>query len=158
MNLISWHLSFWGCKRHQAARPDSLVLLCSAMKKGNRPTTLAYSDNFSLNCLAKNYNSNKNHMGAAPLRPTWCLQSTLSTLQVWKKVQCFCEPDNCLLFGSHASNVRQPSGPTQKRTAQRFVELVLPARRQVYSVCCKFSFLALPVFDETKLFVMVPEI
>ena len=32
--LISWHLSFWGCKRHQAARPDSLVLLCSAMKKG----------------------------------------------------------------------------------------------------------------------------
>ena len=31
--LIGWHLSFWGCKRHQAARPDSLVLLCSAMKK-----------------------------------------------------------------------------------------------------------------------------
>ena len=30
--LITWHLSFWGCKRHQAARPDSLVLLCSAMK------------------------------------------------------------------------------------------------------------------------------
>ena len=29
------------------------------MKKGNRPTTLAYSDNFSLNCLAKNYNSTK---------------------------------------------------------------------------------------------------
>ena len=25
--LISWHLSFWGCKCHQAARPDSLVLL-----------------------------------------------------------------------------------------------------------------------------------
>ena len=78
------------------------------MKKGNRPTTLAYSDNFLLNCLAKNYNGNKNHMGAAPLRPTWCLQSTLSTLQAWKKVQHFCEPDNCLLlFGSHASNVRQ---------------------------------------------------
>ena len=30
-SLISWHPSFWGCKRHQAARPDSLVLLCSAM-------------------------------------------------------------------------------------------------------------------------------
>ena len=117
--LIGWHLSFWGCKRHQAARPDSLVLLCSAIKKGNRPTTLAYSDNFSLNCLAKNYNSNKNHMGAAPLRPTWCLQSTLSTLQAWKKVQCFCEPDNCLLFGSHASNVRQPSGPVPGAAAVR---------------------------------------
>ena len=66
-----------------------------------------------LKCLAKTNNSNKNHMGAAALRPTWCLQSTLSTLQAWKKVQRFCEPDNCLLllFGSHASNVRQPSGP-----------------------------------------------
>ena len=118
--LIGWHLSFWGCKCHQAARPDSLVLLCSAMKKGNRPTTLAYSDNFSLNCLAKNYNSNKNHMGAAALWPTWCLQSTLSTLQAWKKVQRFCEPDNCLLlFGSHASNVRQPSGPVPGAAAVR---------------------------------------
>ena len=39
----------------------------------------------------------------------------------------------------------------QKRTAQRFVGLVLPARSQVYSVCCKLAFLALPVFDETKL-------
>ena len=43
-SLIGWHLSFWGCKRRQAARPDSLVLLCSAMKKGNRPTTLVYND------------------------------------------------------------------------------------------------------------------
>ena len=39
----------------------------------------------------------------------------------------------------------------------RSVELVLTARNQVYSVCCKFAFWALPVFDETKLFVMVPE-
>ena len=51
----------------------------------------------------------------------------------------------------------QTPASTQQRTAQRFVELVLPARSQVYSVCCKFDFLALPVFDETKLFVMVPE-
>ena len=35
-------------------------------------------------------------MGAAHLRPTWCLRSTLSTLQAWKKVQSFCKPDNCL--------------------------------------------------------------
>ena len=35
-------------------------------------------------------------MGAAALRPTWCLQGTLSTLQAWKKVQSFCEPDSCL--------------------------------------------------------------
>ena len=59
-------------------------------------------------------------MGAAALRPTWCLQGTLSTLQAWKKVQRFCEPDNCLLlFGSHASNVRQPSGPVPGAAAVR---------------------------------------
>ena len=40
---------------------------------------------------------------------------------------------------------------TQQRTAQRFVELVLPARRQVYSVCCKFAFLALPAVSYTHL-------
>ena len=46
--LISWYLSFWGCKRHQTARQDSLVLLCSTMKKGNWPTilSLACSDKF----------------------------------------------------------------------------------------------------------------
>ena len=46
--LISWYLSFWGCKCHQTARQDSLVLLCSAMKKGNRSTivSLAYSNKF----------------------------------------------------------------------------------------------------------------
>ena len=80
-NLISWHLSFLGCKRHQAARPDCLVLLCSAMKTGNRPTTLVDSDKFfnlqkgiqenNTELLRKNYNSNKNLMGAAHLRPTW---------------------------------------------------------------------------------------
>ena len=51
--------------------------------------------------LSKNYNSNMKHMGAAALRPTWCLQSTLSTLQAWKKVQRFCKPDNCLLLLGH---------------------------------------------------------
>jgi len=35
-------------------------------------------------------------MGAAHLRPTWCLRSTLSIPQAWKKVQCFCKPDSCL--------------------------------------------------------------
>ena len=80
--LISWYLSFWGCKRHQAARPDS------NLQKGTKEN--------NTQPLRKNYNSNKNHMGAARLRPTWCLRSTLSTLQAWKKVQSFCEPDNCL--------------------------------------------------------------
>ena len=50
----------------------------------------------TLNHLEKNYNSNKIHMGAARLRPTWCLWSTLSTLQAWKKVPSFCEPGHCL--------------------------------------------------------------
>ena len=64
-------------------------------------------------------------MGAAHLRPTWCLRNTLSTMQEWKKVQSFCEPDNCLfvclllLFGSRASNVRQPSGPVPGAAAVR---------------------------------------
>ena len=35
-------------------------------------------------------------MGAARLRPTWCLWSTLLTLQAWKKVPSVCEPDHCL--------------------------------------------------------------
>ena len=119
-NLISWHLSFLGCKRHQAARPDCLVLLCSAMKTGNRPTTLVDSDKFfnlqkgtqenNTELLRKNYNSNKNHMGAARLRPTWCLRSTLSTLQAWKKVQSFCEPYNCFFVCCCLGHVQATPG------------------------------------------------
>ena len=49
-------------------------------------------------------------MGAAPLRPTWCLRSTLSTLQAWKKVQSFCEPDNCLFVCCCLGHVQATPG------------------------------------------------
>ena len=84
------------------------------MKKGNRPTTLAFSDNF-FNLLPKrnpqrkqhsatttrlrknNTEQQKPHQWVLPVCDQhWCLRSTLSTLQAWKKVQSFCEPDNCL--------------------------------------------------------------
>ena len=90
--LIGWHLSFWGCKRHQAARPDSgITVQRHEERKWTNNSGLQRQFFFfylqkgtkenNTQPLRKNYNSNKNHMGAASLRSTWCLRSTPSTLQ-----------------------------------------------------------------------------
>ena len=63
-------------------------------------------------------------MGAARLRPTRCLRSTLSTLQAWKKVQSFCEPDDCLFaccccLGHVQATPGSPVGPVPGAAAVR---------------------------------------
>ena len=63
-------------------------------------------------------------------RRKWIRETTLVCF-VWLVPQLL-----PLLCKTHAS--------AQKCTAQRFVEMVLPARSQAYSVCCKLAFLALP--------------
>ena len=128
-----------GRKRHETARQDSLVLLGSATKKGNSPTILwPTATNFDMQKRSKENNRKNNktttrrqhHLGAASLCPSWCLQSTLSTLEAWEESP----PAHCILYalarfdsrmhlrerlfqcagqlflGSRASIARQPNG------------------------------------------------
>jgi len=92
-----------GRKRHETARQDSLVLLGSAMKKGNSPTILwPTATNFDMQKRSKENNRKNNktttrrqhHLGAASLCPSWCLQSTLSTLEAWEESP----PAHCILY------------------------------------------------------------